>query len=107
MPDVISTAPARVRTSVAIDQHKLSLVAGISLANGGTPEPVRLENTERAIRRFVEFGGPESLVVCYAAGPGGYDLRRLPSRREDTPAPRPGRGAGVRGATLARAGGSA
>ena len=49
MPDVSSTAPARVRMWVAIDQHKLSLVAGILPASGGMPEVVRLENTERAI----------------------------------------------------------
>ena len=42
MPDVSSTAPALVRTWVAIDQHKLSLVAAIVPASGGTPEVVRL-----------------------------------------------------------------
>lgn len=81
MPDVSSAVPAVVRTWVAIDQHKLSLVAGILPANGGTAEVVRLENTERAVRRFVEkLGGPEGLAVCYEAGPGGYDLYRLLSR---------------------------
>jgi transposase len=78
MPDVSSTAPAQVRTWVAIDQHKLSLVAAVLPASGGTPEVVRLENTERAVRRFVEkLGGPEGLAVCYEAGPGGYQLYRL------------------------------
>jgi transposase len=78
MPDVSSTAPAQVRTWVAIDQHKLSLVAAMLPASGGAPEVVRLENTERAVRRFVEkLGGPEGLAVCYEAGPGGYQLRRL------------------------------
>jgi hypothetical protein len=68
MPDVSSTAPAQVITWVAIDQHKLSLVAGILPASGGTPEVVRLENTERAIRRLVEkLGGSEGLAVCYEA----------------------------------------
>ena len=63
MPDVGSTAPARVRTWVAIDQHKLSLVAAILPASGGTPEVVRLESTERAVRRFVQkLGGPEGLA---------------------------------------------
>ena len=81
MPDVSSTAPAQVTTWVAIDQHKLSLVAGILPASGGTPEVVRLENTERAIRRFVEkLGGPEGLAVAYEAGPGGYELHRLLSK---------------------------
>lgn len=60
MPDVSSTAPAQVRTWVSIDQHKLSLVAATLPASGGTPEVVRLENTERTIRRFIEkLGGPE------------------------------------------------
>ncbi len=84
MPEVSSTAPAQVRTWVAIDQHKLSLVAAVLPASGGTPEVVRLENTERAIRRFVEkLGGPENLeglAVAYEAGPGGYQLHRLLSR---------------------------
>jgi transposase len=70
-----------VTTWVAIDQHKLSLVAGILPATGGTPEVVRLENTERAVRRFVDkLGGSAGLAVCYEAGPGGYDLHRLLSR---------------------------
>ena len=78
MPDVSSTAPAVVCTWVAIDQHKLSLVAGILRGEGGSPEVVRLENTERAIRRFVErLGGPDGLAIAYEAGPGGYDLFRL------------------------------
>jgi transposase len=78
MPDVIWTAPAEVRTWVAIDQHKLSLVAATLPASGGEPEVVRLESTERAIRRFIDrLGGPEGLGVAYEAGPGGYQLYRL------------------------------
>jgi hypothetical protein len=69
MPDCSSTAPALLTTWVAIDQHKLSLAAGILPASGGTPEVVRLENTERAVRRFVErLGGPDRLAVYYQAG---------------------------------------
>ncbi len=78
MPDVSSTAPAEVRTWVAIDQHKLSLVAAVLPPSGGEPEVVRLENTERAIRRFIErLGGADGLTVAYEAGPGGYELQRL------------------------------
>jgi len=78
MPDVSSAAPAQVTTWVAIDQHKLSLVAATLPASGGEPEVVRLENSERAIRRFVgRLGGPEGLAVAYEAGPGGYQLHRL------------------------------
>ena len=81
MPDVSSTAPAQVTTWVAIDQHKLSLVAATLPAGGGTPGVQRLENTERAIRRFVDkLGGPAGLAVCYEAGPGGYELHRLLSK---------------------------
>jgi len=78
MPDVSSTAPAEVLTWVAIDQHKLSLVAATLPTSGGQPEVMRLENTERAIRRFIErLGGPDGLAVAYEAGPGGYELHRL------------------------------
>ena len=45
---------------------------------GGTPEVSRLENTERAIRRFIERQAvPSTLAVAYEAGPCGYDLFRL------------------------------
>lgn len=78
MSDVSSVAPAEVTTWVAIDQHKLSLVAATLCARGGQPEVVRVENTERAIRRFIQrLGGPEGLAVAYEAGPGGYELHRL------------------------------
>jgi hypothetical protein len=71
MPDVSSTAPAQVQTWIAIDQHKLSLVAAMLPAMGGEPEVTRIENTERAIRRFIErLGGAEGLAVAYEAGPG-------------------------------------
>lgn len=78
MPDVSSTAPAVVTTWVAIDQHKLSLMAATLPASGGQAEVVRLENTERAIRRFIDrLGGPDGLAIAYEAGPGGYQLHRL------------------------------
>jgi hypothetical protein len=60
MPDVSSTAPAEARTWVAIDQHKLSLVAAM-LPASGCDSVVRLESTERAVRRFIDRlggGGP-------------------------------------------------
>ncbi len=78
MPDVSSTAPVPVRTWVAIDQHKLSLVAATLPATGGEPEVLRVESTERAIRRFIDrLDGPEGLAVAYEAGPGGFQLFRL------------------------------
>ncbi|MGH8573969.1 MAG: IS110 family transposase, partial [Gammaproteobacteria bacterium] len=81
MPDVSSIAPAEVKRFVVFDAHKNSLVAGTLAPSGGTPEVTRLENSERAVRRFVErLGGPEGLAVAYEAGPGGYDLFRLLSR---------------------------
>jgi transposase len=81
MPDVSSTAPAHVDQWIVFDVHKNSLVAGVLPAAGGTPEVTRLENTERAIRRFLgRLGDPERLAVAYEAGPCGYDLFRLLSR---------------------------
>jgi hypothetical protein len=60
--DVSSSARALVRTWVAIDQHKLSLVASMLSASSGTPEVAGFDNTERAIRRFTEkLGGPEGV----------------------------------------------
>jgi hypothetical protein len=68
MPDVISTAPAQVKTWVALDVHKLSIVAATLPATGGTAEVVAIENTERAIRRLIgRLGGPAGLAVCYEA----------------------------------------
>jgi len=67
-----------VRLWVALDVHKLSIVAAWLPAEGGDPVVERIESTERAIRRFVgRVGGPEGLAVCYEAGPGGFDLYRL------------------------------
>jgi transposase len=81
MPDVSSTAPADVRLWVALDVHKLSIVAATLPPSGGQPEVTRIETTERAMRRFIErLGGPEGLAVCYEAGPGGFDLLRLLTR---------------------------
>ena len=81
MPDVSSSAPADVKRWIVFDVHKNSLVAGVLPAQGGKPEVARLENTERAVRRFVDrLGGPDGLAVAYEAGPCGYDLFRLLSR---------------------------
>lgn len=78
MPDVVSRAPADVRTLVALDVHKLSIAAATLPPTGGQPEIHRAETTEKAIRRFVaRLGGPEGLAVCYEAGPGGFALWRL------------------------------
>ena len=78
MPDVSSVAPAVVRKYVVVDVHKNSLVAGVLSPSGGTPQVERLENTERAVRRFIKrLGGPEGLAVAYEAGPGGFALLRL------------------------------
>lgn len=79
MPDVRSTAcVATTRTWVAFDVHKDSLVAGILPADGRQPEVMRLENSERAVRRLLRrLGESGELAVCYEAGPCGYDLFRL------------------------------
>jgi len=78
MPDVISLQPADARMFVALDVHKLSIVAAMLPPAGGQPEVARVETTEKAIRRFVKkLGGPRGLAVCYEAGPGGFALWRL------------------------------
>jgi len=78
MPDVSSNAPADVRLWVALDQHKLSIVAAMLPPAGGEPVLERIETTEKAVRRFVDrLGGARGLAVCYEAGPGGFDLYRL------------------------------
>ena len=77
MPDVISTAPADVRLWVALDVHKLSIVAAVLPPVGGKPEIMRIETTEKAVRRFIaRLGGPDGLAVSYEAGPGGFALWR-------------------------------
>src|SRR5438094_777495 len=63
----------------ALDVHKRTIVCA---AQPDDPRAeLRLEeipNTERAVRGLVRrLGGPEGLVVCYEAGPCGYDLFRL------------------------------
>src|SRR5688572_5095094 len=81
MPDVSSIAPADVDRWIVFDVHKNSLVAGVLPASGGKLELTRLENSERAVRRFVaRLGGPQGLAVAYEAGPCGYDLLRLLAR---------------------------
>ncbi len=81
MPNVSSSAPANVNQWIVFDVHKNSLVAGVLPASGGTPQASRLENTERAIRRFIDRAGdPSTLAVAYEAGPCGYELFRLLAR---------------------------
>jgi transposase len=78
MPDVISHAPTDVRLWVALDVHKLSIVAAVLPPQGASPEIARIETTEKAIRTFIaKLGGPEGLAVSYEAGPGGFALWRL------------------------------
>jgi transposase len=78
MPDVISTQPADVRLFVALDVHKLSIVAAALPPAGGQPEVTRIETTPKAIRRFIaKIGGSDGLAVAYEAGPGGFVLWRM------------------------------
>ena len=135
MPDVSSIAPADVERWIVFDMHKNSLVAGVLPASGGTPEVTRLENTERAVRRFVDrLGGPRRLGrrlrggpvrlrpvaaavagrrrlrrdrAVAGAGPGRRPGQDRPPRRQEAGAPLPRRRAVVRRAALARAGGAA
>src|SRR6266516_4105231 len=79
MPHVSSNAPvSTTRSFVALDVHKNTITAAILPSEGGQPELVQLEHSEKAIRRLLErLGGPQGLAVCYEAGPCGYALYRL------------------------------
>jgi transposase len=78
VPDVSSWAPAEVRLWVALDVHKLSILAAMLPPAGGRPEIIRIENTPKAIRRLIaQLGGPAGLAVAYEAGPTGWALKRL------------------------------
>jgi len=50
VPDVSSIAAADVRLWVALDVHKLSIVAAVLPPAGGAPDVFRIETTEAAIR---------------------------------------------------------
>ena len=78
MPDVISHAQQMSALWVALDVHKLSILAAVLSPPGGSPEVSRIGMTEKAIGRYVtKLGGPEGLAVAYEAGPGGFALWRL------------------------------
>jgi hypothetical protein len=57
-PAVLASPVCRVEVTVPC-------VAGVLPATGGTPEVTRLDNTERAVRRFVDrLGAPDGLAVA-------------------------------------------
>ena len=80
VPDVSSTAPTEVRLWVALDVHKLSIVAAMLPPAGGHAGAARGSRRRRdgdppASSR--DSAVREGLAVCYEAGPGGYALWRL------------------------------
>jgi transposase len=80
MPDVSSNAPAEVRMRAALDIHKRSIVCAAAADDprAGELKLEELPNTERALRGLVKrLGGPEGLVVCYEAGPCGFEPYRF------------------------------
>ena len=80
MPDVSSNAPSEVRMRAALDVHKRTIVCASCPDDPrtGELELQEIPNTERALRRLVQrLGGPEGLIVCYEAGPCGYDPYRF------------------------------
>jgi transposase len=80
VPDVSSNAPAAVRMRAAFDLHKRTIVCASQPDDprAGELRVQEVPNTERAIRALVKrLGGAEGLVVCYEAGPCGYDPYRL------------------------------
>ena len=80
MPDVSSNAPGVVRMRAALDVHKRTIVCA-SQPDDPRAGELRLQeipNTERALRALIRrLGGAEGLVVCYEAGPCGYEPYRL------------------------------
>ena len=80
MPDVSSKAPSELRMRAALDVHKRTVVCASCPDDPrvGELELQEVPNSERALRRLVKrLGGPEGLVVCYEAGPCGYDPYRF------------------------------
>ena len=80
MPDVSSNATGVVRMRAALDVHKRTIVCASQPDDprAGELKLQEIPNTERALRALVRrLGGPDGLVVCYEAGPCGYDLFRL------------------------------
>jgi transposase len=80
VPDVSSNAPGEVRMRAALDVDKHTVVCASQPDDprAGELRVQEISNTERAIRALVRrLGGPEGVVVCYEAGPCGYDLYRL------------------------------
>jgi transposase len=64
----------------ALDVHKRTIVCASQPDDprAGELKLQEIANTERALRGLVRrLGGPDGLVVCYEAGPCGYDLLRL------------------------------
>jgi transposase len=64
----------------ALDVHKRTIVCASQPDDprAGELKLQEIPNTERALRALVRrLGGPDGLVVCYEAGPCGYDLFRL------------------------------
>ena len=80
MPDVSSNAPGVVRMRAALDVHKRTIMCA-SQPDDPRAGELRLQeipNTERALRALIRrLGGAEGLVVCYEAGPCGYEPYRL------------------------------
>ena len=67
-------------TWVGIDDHKLSLTVAVVRGNAKEPEVCKVDNEEKATRRWVrrlirEAGGGE-IRMCYEAGPNGFALKR-------------------------------
>jgi len=80
VPDVSSNAPVEVRMRAALDVHKRTIVCASQPDDprAGGLELQEIPNTERAVRALVRrLGDAEGLVVCYEAGPCGYDLYGL------------------------------
>jgi transposase len=67
----------RTLTYVGLDVSKLSISVAIWPPDGGPCREDRIANTPQAVRRLVRrWPDPDTVRVCYEAGPTGYELHR-------------------------------
>ncbi|MGH2670713.1 MAG: IS110 family transposase, partial [bacterium] len=64
-------------THVALDVHKDSTAVAVLRPQDREPDHRTIDSTPEAYRRLVTRVGTQDVVVCYEAGPCGYDPYRI------------------------------
>lgn len=64
-------------THLGLDVHKDTIAVALLPPGAAVPDERVIPNTSEAVRKLVAHRNPGSLVVCYEAGPTGYDTYRL------------------------------